>query len=154
MLRQAAGHQPTTPFSAAHKAYVQSLYRRYLRNELDWCIRRDIWRDRAIEIRAEFERNRQIANPRELARVLQQAEESLRARQHPDPYRREFGTTDVAIMRAADLAGWQQTQCRSSFLACVLIPLLFPLHSSTRRRGRHKMVRYDVPSVMLDHCAY
>jgi NADH dehydrogenase (ubiquinone) 1 beta subcomplex subunit 9 len=78
-----------TPFSAAHKAYVQSLYRRYLRNSLNWCIRRDIWRDRAIEIRAEFERNRHIANPRELGRVLQQAEAELEAHGHPDPYKRE-----------------------------------------------------------------
>ena len=29
------------------------MYKRYLKNELDWVIRRDIWRDRAIEIRAE-----------------------------------------------------------------------------------------------------
>lgn len=43
-----------TAFSTAHKAYVQSLYRRYLRNSLDWCIRRDVWRDRAIEIRADL----------------------------------------------------------------------------------------------------
>ncbi|PWN33379.1 uncharacterized protein FA14DRAFT_190534 [Meira miltonrushii] len=87
LLRQATGANPTTPFSAAHKAYVQSLYRRYLRNELDWCIRRDIWRDRAIEIRTQFERNRHIANPRELAKVLQAAEEALTERRHPDPYK-------------------------------------------------------------------
>lgn len=88
LLRQATAN-PTTPFSAAHKAYVQSLYRRYLRNELDWCIRRDVWRDRAIEIRTQFERNRHIANPRELAKVLQAAEEALTDRRHPDPYKRE-----------------------------------------------------------------
>lgn len=89
LLRQATGVNPTTPFSAAHKAYVQSLYRRYLRNELDWCIRRDVWRDRAIEIRTQFEHNRHIANPRELAKVLQAAEEALTERRHPDPYKRE-----------------------------------------------------------------
>jgi NADH dehydrogenase (ubiquinone) 1 beta subcomplex subunit 9 len=88
MLVRNAGLSPT-PFSAAHKAYVQSLYRRYLRSSLDWCIRRDIWRDRAIEIRAEFERNRHIANPRELGRLLQQAEEQLKAHGHPDPYKSE-----------------------------------------------------------------
>lgn len=92
LLRQASVN-PTTPFSAAHKAYVQSLYRRYLRNELDWCIRRDIWRDRAIEIRTQFERNRHIANPRELAKVLQAAEEALTERRHPDPYKRECERT-------------------------------------------------------------
>jgi hypothetical protein len=48
----------TSPFSAAHRQYVKSLYRRMLKNELDWIIRRDIWRAKAQEIRAEFERNR------------------------------------------------------------------------------------------------
>lgn len=85
----ASGSGPT-PFSSAHKAYVQSLYRRYLRNSLNWCIRRDIWRDRAIEIRAEFERARNIRNPRELARVLEQAEKQLEENAHPDPYKREY----------------------------------------------------------------
>ncbi|UZJ56587.1 hypothetical protein CBS101457_005907 [Exobasidium rhododendri] len=89
LLRKTAA--TTTPFSSAHKSYVQSLYRRYLRNSLDWCIRRDIWRDRAIEIRAEFERNRHVSNPRELARVLQQAEAELRAHAHPDPHKTPLG---------------------------------------------------------------
>lgn len=90
---------PTTPYSAAHKAYVQSLYRRYLRNELDWCIRRDVWRDRAIEIRAEFERNRNVGNPRHLAGILREAEEALRERRHPDPYRRTSHTAHISCQR-------------------------------------------------------
>lgn len=79
-----------TAFSSAHRAYVQSLYRRYLRNSLDWNIRRDAWRAEALSIRAAFEKNRNIRNPRELARVLQEAEEKLQKIAHPDPYRREF----------------------------------------------------------------
>lgn len=43
-----------------HRSYVKSLYRRYLNNSLNWVVRRDIWRQRAIEIRAEFERNRWV----------------------------------------------------------------------------------------------
>ena len=79
-----------TAFSSAHRAYVQSLYRRYLRNSLDWNIRRDAWRAEALSIRAAFEKNRNIRNPRELARVLQEAEEQLQKIAHPDPYRRKF----------------------------------------------------------------
>ena len=45
-------------FSSAHRLYVKSLYKRYLTNALDWTIRRDIWRGQAMQIRAEFERNR------------------------------------------------------------------------------------------------
>ena len=47
-------------FSSAHRFYVKSLYKRYLKNELDWCIRRDVWRRKALEIRAEFESNRLV----------------------------------------------------------------------------------------------
>ena len=46
------------PFSAAHKSYVKSLYRRILNNELNWIVRRDIWRAKALAVRAEFDRNR------------------------------------------------------------------------------------------------
>lgn len=41
-----------------NRLYVKSLYKRYLTNALNWYIRRDLWREKAIEIRAEFERNR------------------------------------------------------------------------------------------------
>ncbi|EPQ27630.1 uncharacterized protein PFL1_04768 [Pseudozyma flocculosa PF-1] len=74
-------------FSAAHKSYVKSLYRRYLRNSLDWCIRRDVWRDRAIEIRVEFEKHRNVRNPRQLAKLFDKAEAELKQIQHPDPHR-------------------------------------------------------------------
>nr|CDI55574.1 conserved hypothetical protein [Melanopsichium pennsylvanicum 4] len=74
-------------FSQAHKSYVKSLYRRYLKNSLDWCVRRDVWRDRAIEIRVEFERHRNVRNPRELANLFERAERELKRIQHPDPHR-------------------------------------------------------------------
>ncbi|KAF8555372.1 NDUFB9, NADH-ubiquinone oxidoreductase [Imleria badia] len=73
-------------FSAVHKSYVKSLYRRMLKNELDWVVRRDIWRGRAMVIRAEFERNRDVHDPRALAEILQKAEADLAAKLHPDPY--------------------------------------------------------------------
>lgn len=46
------------PFTAAHRSYVKSLYRRILTNELNWIVRRDFWRAKALAVRAEFERNR------------------------------------------------------------------------------------------------
>ena len=77
-------------FSATHTAYVKSLYRRYLRNALDWNVRRDVFRDRAIEIRVEFERHRNVRNPRELARLFDAAEKELQKIAHPDPHRRKL----------------------------------------------------------------
>ena len=47
-----------SPFTAAHRSYVKTLYRRILTNELNWIVRRDLWRAKALAIRAEFERNR------------------------------------------------------------------------------------------------
>lgn len=49
-----------SPFTKVHTSYVKSLYRRMLNNELNWVIRRDLWRPRALAIRAEFERNRYV----------------------------------------------------------------------------------------------
>lgn len=46
------------PFTAANRSYVKSLYRRILTNELNWIVQRDLWRARALTIRAEFDRNR------------------------------------------------------------------------------------------------
>ncbi|KAL4399343.1 mitochondrial respiratory chain complex I protein [Malassezia pachydermatis] len=74
-------------FSALHKQYVMGLYRRFLRDSLNWHIRRDTWRKDAVRIRAEFEVNRNVRNPRELANILNRAEEQLASRQHPDPYK-------------------------------------------------------------------
>lgn len=87
---RSAGQQQSAGFSQAHKAYVKALYRRYLKNSLDWVIRRDVWRDRAIEIRAEFERHRNVRNPRELASLFQKAEKELESIAHPAPYRRKY----------------------------------------------------------------
>ncbi|PFH51329.1 hypothetical protein AMATHDRAFT_59412 [Amanita thiersii Skay4041] len=76
----------TSPFSTAHRLYVKSLYKRYLNNALDWTVRRDLWRPQALQIRAEFERNRNVTDPRALAAILAQAEAELASKKHPDPY--------------------------------------------------------------------
>ncbi|GJE84321.1 LYR motif-containing protein [Phanerochaete sordida] len=75
------------PFTAAHTRYVKSLYRRILKNELDWIVRRDIWRGKALVVRAEFDRNRDVHDPRALADLFDRAEADLAKRLHPDPYR-------------------------------------------------------------------
>ncbi|ESK95126.1 hypothetical nadh-ubiquinone oxidoreductase complex i subunit [Moniliophthora roreri MCA 2997] len=72
-------------FSSAHRFYVKSLYKRYLTNALDWTVNRDLWRKEALLIRAEFERNRHVQDPRELAAILEKAEAQLNAMKHPDP---------------------------------------------------------------------
>ncbi|PPQ79511.1 hypothetical protein CVT25_003393 [Psilocybe cyanescens] len=76
---------PATAFSSAHRLYVKSLYKRSLKNALDWTIRRDLWRAEAMQIRAEFDANRDVHDPRSLARILEEAEARLAKFQHPDP---------------------------------------------------------------------
>ncbi|KAF9480689.1 hypothetical protein BDN70DRAFT_877250 [Pholiota conissans] len=74
-----------TAFSSVHRLYVKSLYRRYLKNTLDWTVRRDTWRGQALQIRAEFEANRNVQDPRSLANILEKAEANLASMRHPDP---------------------------------------------------------------------
>ena len=87
-----------------------------LTNELNWVVRRDVWREKAIEIRAEFERNRcasllfstlivaseiivnvavadyldvsvrNVIDPRAVGQIIAQAEARLVQTTHPDPY--------------------------------------------------------------------
>ncbi|PAV21320.1 NADH-ubiquinone oxidoreductase [Pyrrhoderma noxium] len=76
----------TSPFTAAHRFYVKSLYKRMLKNELDWCVNRQLWRWKALQIRAEFEANRNVHDPRALAVLLSKAEADLAEKKHPDPY--------------------------------------------------------------------
>lgn len=52
-------------------------------------VRRDLWRNKAIEIRAQFERNRNVRDPRAVAALLTEAEREVQKVSHPDPYRRE-----------------------------------------------------------------
>lgn len=93
-------------FSELHKKYVMNLYRRFLRDSLNWHIRRDAWRLDAIRIRTEFEQHRHVRNPRELANILSQAEARLESRQHPDPYKRTYLQPRHRLTpRSADVCG-------------------------------------------------
>ncbi|ETW83680.1 hypothetical protein HETIRDRAFT_123478 [Heterobasidion irregulare TC 32-1] len=76
----------TSPFTSAHRLYVKSLYKRMLKNEMDWVVRYDLFRARALNIRAEFEKNRHVHDPRALASILEKAEAELAEKRHPDPY--------------------------------------------------------------------
>ncbi|KAK9462672.1 uncharacterized protein V1516DRAFT_670854 [Lipomyces oligophaga] len=65
---------------------VYSMYRRALRTSLSWTIRRDIWRQEALEIRAAFEKNKEVSDPRMIKQLISDGEAKLRANRHPDPY--------------------------------------------------------------------
>lgn len=74
------------PFSAANRSRVSSLYRRFLKNSLDWNVDRIAWRGECLDIRAAFEANKSIADPRVLQEVIDAAEKRYESIRHPDPY--------------------------------------------------------------------
>ncbi|KZT60711.1 hypothetical protein CALCODRAFT_464956 [Calocera cornea HHB12733] len=82
-------------YSAAHRLRVKTLYKAMLKDALDWTIQRDIWRIKAIEIRAMFERNRNIQDARQVDILMQKAEADYQKGKHPDPqvWPRYFGGT-------------------------------------------------------------
>ncbi|GAA5918878.1 hypothetical protein JCM1841_006655 [Sporobolomyces salmonicolor] len=88
-----------SPFSNAHRQYVQHLYRRALKGAQDWYVRSDLWRNKAIEIRAQFERNRNVRDPRAVAALLNEAEKEVQRLAHPDPYRRSATSPYASHLR-------------------------------------------------------
>lgn len=77
----------SSPVSAAHRLQVQSLYKRSLKLSLDWYIQRDLWRQKALAIRAQFEHNKHVTNPKEIQVLVKNAEKELESWAHPDPYK-------------------------------------------------------------------
>ncbi|CAD6566724.1 MAG: hypothetical protein CYPHOPRED_001105 [Cyphobasidiales sp. Tagirdzhanova-0007] len=75
------------PFTQAHRKYVKTLYRQSLKNALDWYVRRDLWRNKAIELRVLFEKNKNVRDPRRVATLLREVEAESSKLAHPDPYR-------------------------------------------------------------------
>lgn len=71
---------------AAHKAYVQRLYRRALKTSADWYWQRDEWRGKALLIRHLFEENRAETSPQKIQSLLAQTEYWLAEYSHPQPY--------------------------------------------------------------------
>jgi NADH dehydrogenase (ubiquinone) 1 beta subcomplex subunit 9 len=77
----------STPAQVAHRLQIQSLYKRSLKLSLDWYIQRDLWRQKALAIRQEFEQNKHVSNPRDIQQLVQNAEKELESWDHPDPYK-------------------------------------------------------------------
>ncbi|KAJ5162456.1 hypothetical protein N7492_007848 [Penicillium capsulatum] len=64
-----------------------SLYRRSLKQSLDWAVDRRVWRGQAVYIRSLFEANKDVRDPRQQQVLLRETEKLLENWKHPDPYR-------------------------------------------------------------------
>lgn len=80
----------STSIAVAHRLQVQSLYKRSLKLSLDWYIQRDLWRQKALQIRAQFDQNKHVTSPKEIQALVQKAEKELQDWAHPDPYKCKF----------------------------------------------------------------
>lgn len=67
-----------------------SLYRRLLKNQLDWTINKRIWRKESMKIRHAFEMNRDISDPRLAQKIIVDGERYLESVKHPDPFVRKI----------------------------------------------------------------
>lgn len=73
-------------FSTTNRRQVASLYKSALKLSLDWVIRRDVWRQHALEIRSQFEARRDVRDPRTLRILLEETEKTLETCRHPEPF--------------------------------------------------------------------
>ncbi|KAF9436381.1 hypothetical protein BGZ76_004112 [Entomortierella beljakovae] len=70
----------------AHRRLVQSLYRRSLKTAQDWYIDTNLFRRKAVELRMQFDANKNLTQPRQIAQAVRTAERQLEELRHPDPY--------------------------------------------------------------------
>lgn len=68
-----------------HAQKVTRLYRNLLKNMLSWTIYRRVWREEALELRAQFDANKHVDMGTAL-RLLKEGEEMYERHKHPDPY--------------------------------------------------------------------
>ncbi|KAI0493905.1 hypothetical protein KFK09_024032 [Dendrobium nobile] len=71
---------------AAQKERVRILYRRALKNTLDWAVHRHLFYCDADELRAKFDANKHVEDLDTIDRLINEAEASYEKWQHPDPY--------------------------------------------------------------------
>ncbi|RLM55198.1 hypothetical protein C2845_PM10G20720 [Panicum miliaceum] len=71
---------------AAQKERVRLLYRRALKDTLNWAVHRHLFYQDASDLRDKFEANRHVDNLDVIDRLIDDAEAQYRNFQHPDPY--------------------------------------------------------------------
>ena len=74
----------------SHSQQVCRLYRKSLKHLLSWTVRRDVWRQEAVLLRAWFDQNKDVTNMREAKQQLAEGEKIFWEYQHPEPYISKF----------------------------------------------------------------
>ncbi|KAJ4776581.1 NADH dehydrogenase [ubiquinone] 1 beta subcomplex subunit 9 [Rhynchospora pubera] len=71
---------------AAQKERVRILYRRALKDTLNWAVHRHLFYQDASELREKFEANKHVEDLDAIDRLIDDAEAQFVKFQHPDPY--------------------------------------------------------------------
>lgn len=92
--------RPENSMSAysVHSMRVMKLYRHSLKNLQNWAVHRDLFIERGFAMRAEFDANKFVKDPRLVEKIVSDGEAKLAEFRHPDPYTRE---SPDALPRAA-----------------------------------------------------
>ncbi|XP_057456500.1 NADH dehydrogenase [ubiquinone] 1 beta subcomplex subunit 9 [Lotus japonicus] len=71
---------------AAQKERVRILYRRALKDTLNWAVHRHLFYDDAANLRDRFEQNKHVEDLDTIDRLIDDAEAHYNKFRHPDPY--------------------------------------------------------------------
>eukprot|EP00262_Sarcandra_glabra_P007324 TRINITY_DN2003_c0_g1_i2.p1 TRINITY_DN2003_c0_g1~~TRINITY_DN2003_c0_g1_i2.p1 ORF type:complete len:118 (+),score=25.13 TRINITY_DN2003_c0_g1_i2:292-645(+) len=71
---------------AAQKERVRLLYRKALKDTLNWAVHRHLFYQDASELRERFEANKHVEDLDAIDRMINHAEATYNKWQHPDPY--------------------------------------------------------------------
>ncbi|KAJ6409837.1 hypothetical protein OIU84_009343 [Salix udensis] len=71
---------------AAQKERVRILYRRALKDTLNWAVHRHLFYEDADLLRARFETNKHVEDPDTIDRMIADGEVQYNKWRHPDPY--------------------------------------------------------------------
>lgn len=69
-----------------HTLLVKTLYRRILKEQLNWAVGRDLWLQKALYTRAMFDEAKDLTEPGAIQSRVNAAKAWLIANKHPDPY--------------------------------------------------------------------
>mmetsp|Transcript_22212 Transcript_22212/g.56927 ORF Transcript_22212/g.56927 Transcript_22212/m.56927 type:complete len:110 (-) Transcript_22212:158-487(-) len=70
----------------SNRARCMRLYRRALKDNLNWVFSRDVWMAEAVEIRKQFEAYKHVKEPSAVSALLDKGEAQLAGEVHPNPY--------------------------------------------------------------------
>ena len=76
----------TKMVGASHTIRVKTLYRHALKNLQNWTVWREMFIEKGFELRAQFDAQKKLTDPKMIEEVVSKAEAKLAELKHPDPY--------------------------------------------------------------------